>query len=166
MKNYYCDTEHQVLLLKKIQGWEGVPYMHMGETAGGVDCTKLVGLILTEMGVISQIAKRVYYPKDWHINGSKEVVISSFSAHNKYARKGLELQTTQIPVNNNFIPMFGDIIGFSTNQKRLTNHVAIYIGSQIFHCLPSVGCIKSQYSAFWKKRVSCIFRIMEIEAWE
>jgi cell wall-associated NlpC family hydrolase len=162
MNNYFRHERHQVELLKKIQGWLDVPYMHMGETKGGVDCTKLIGLILTELGVLKQIAKRAYYPKDWHINGSEQIVVSSFNSHQQYANHGYELESNIITLKN-FVPLFGDIIGFAINEKAITNHVAWYIGgNQMFHCVPSQGCVKSQYNTFWSNRASHVFRVMEV----
>ena len=149
--------EYYEKLVEVTDSWIGVPYQHMGVSRGGVDCTKLIALVLVEMGILSKIEKS-YYGLDWYLHGDAEILLTAFYQHLvKYLvhpfdcvifkyRKGIELWD-------------GDIICFSTNTKGICNHSGMYIEGKLFHTIQGVNTVKTWFSEHWSSKAKFIFRL-------
>lgn len=146
-------------LKKALDSWEKVPYKHMGQSRGGVDCTKLMALILIDLGILSQI-ETSYYSEDWMLHGDCEILITAFFSHLcKYVdgnykplllkyREGIQLQD-------------GDVLGFSMNSKGLTNHAGMYYQGDIFHVIDLTNASFQHFGEDLRKKSTYIFRIVK-----
>lgn len=157
MEIFFGDKLELIKLKEACKSWLGSPYLHMGCSKGGVDCTKFVGLVLEEIGVISGIDKEVYYPRDWHIHGKSELVLESFMEHSKLLTSGLSSKIFDFTSEPNLL--FGDVLCLSLNG-RLCNHTAFYLGDgKIIHCVQRLGVIEARLSPQWTNKVKKVFRL-------
>ena len=147
------------ILEARIKEWLGTPYCHMGASKGGVDCAKFIGLILVEMGFISEIEDD-YYPRDWHLHGNNEILINSFKKHGRLLPDNLYL--TYFPYSNKELLLPGDVLTIAMHKKGISNHAAIILSNnRIVHCLERRGIFICQFSEVWQKRTKFIFRLYE-----
>ncbi len=145
-------------LLDTLSQWKGTPYFHMGESkGGGVDCTKFVGLVLCELGVLSELSPRIYYAKDWPLHGKREIVFESIEEHfEKYSCGGTKYKV----LSGDSEIMTGDLLCYSVCKSGLSNHTAIAVGEDMmWHCSQIVGVVKTQILPHWKKRLTRIYRL-------
>ncbi len=157
MESFFGAELELIKLKDACKSWLGAKYLHMGCSKGGVDCTKFVGLVLEEIGVIAGIDKDVYYPRDWHIHGKREIVLESFLEHSKLLKVGLSSEILEFTGESNLL--FGDVLCLSLNN-RLCNHTAFYLGDgKIIHCVQRLGVIEARLSPQWIDKVKKVFRL-------
>lgn len=168
MKSYFADPQHLKALREIISRWEGTPYLHMGtKCRGGVDCAKMVGLILTELGVIPGIEDK-FYSRDWHLHGNDEVLAQSVRRHGEKLRAGLSLREW---ANDPVEVQPGDVLLFAVARRNgPAHHAGIYLGTpsgsvgaaEMFHCIQRAGAVVSQFGKTWRERTRFIFRLLEV----
>jgi len=149
------DRAHEIM--KK---WEGTPYHHMGADRAGMDCTKLMGKIMIDLGTLKQLIPDLYYTKDWYIHGDKEVVLNTFEEHLRlYQVEGFELKKYHY-THGKSVLLFGDFLGFAIGKKGLVNHTAFYLNSkQMYHVINKSTAQVYQYSKTWESRLKIYYRI-------
>ena len=161
MKEYFATKERQEKLQQLGKEWLGVSYCHMGYTRGGVDCTKFIGLVCVELGILPGIEKNVYYPKDWHTHGNRELVLESVERYGKELAEGLKLIKYQYGLESTPKSALGDLFCLAVNQTGICNHTAIYISDgKIIHCLQRKGVIISDFQT-WQRKIKYLYRIFE-----
>ena len=90
----------------------------------GADCTLFVGQALLDAGLLTRL-EYDYYPRDWHEHTRDEYVLEASHRHMRdYLRPGLEMAS--LPVGPPLLR--GDWLAFSTTERRVTNHVAVWSG--------------------------------------
>ena len=161
MPKEYFVSERQKKLQEIGKDWLGVPYHHMGYTRGGVDCTKFVGLVCVDLGILKDIEKDVYYPRDWYRHGQKEIVLESVEKYGKELLFGLRLVKYEFGQIFTPSPIVGDLFCLAVNNTGICNHTAIYIDTgKIIHCLQRKGVIISDFQS-WQKKIKYLYRIFE-----
>ena len=133
----------------------------MGEDKSGVDCTKLLGSILVELGVFSATIEGFHIPPDWFINGKDELLLETVDKHielfldeeKHFILKHREQQKLE----------FGDFLFFSLSKSGVSHHAAVYVGGdEIFHVWHKGYCSFAPLSRAWKNRISWNYRLMEV----
>ena len=159
MMNYFATAEHQSNLWRVIEDWRGVPYRHMGMSKGGVDCTKFVGLVCVDLGILAKVDE-AYYGRDWYLHSDREVVLESLERHVQYLAAGLQLRKLPNELTRPQSLQFGDVLCMTTGKHKACNHAAIYLGdNKMVHCLASKGVHIAQYLYFWASRTRFLYRL-------
>jgi len=158
-KMLYFDEINIKRLKKVCQEWDGIKYRHMGNNSGGIDCTKLIGVILVKLDILKRYDESVYYSKDWFFHSQKELVMESFITHSKYLSYGLTFQ--KFRVETNFEYKDGDIILFTIGQTKHINHTGIYINKRIFHADARKGVSYIQFLRYFQARAKYVYRIFK-----
>lgn len=176
MPHYFNSIERREAFKAIAESWIGTPYLHMAcEKGRGADCTKFIGACLVEAGFMTQLKPHEYYPKDWMIHGEDEILIASFNQHvADYCGCGFEFEFTEFEKADIWAEpdpfpdlYFGDVIGFATKSTGLTNHTAIYMDyDEMIHCANGVGVIRAQLRDFWRKQMTCMWRVCTPEVEE
>jgi len=158
MREYFELKENQEALLQEATQWMGVPYLHMGCDRGGMDCTKFVGVVLQNLGILEDFPRNVYYPTDWYQHGSEEICLNSIAqTMQKKLKKNLLAQ--MVPFVKGEIK-FGDLVCIAKNAKGLVNHTALYLGeNKIVHCLQGKGVFVGQFSYSYATVTRFLFRL-------
>ena len=154
----YFDKDTCEKLYQNLKTWDKTPYFHMGQLKKrGVDCTKFVGLVLVEIGVLTQLEPRVYYSKDWPMHSEIEVVFESIENHfGNYAADGLSYKI----LDSGQEIKFGDLLCFSITRSGLSNHTSLATkNGMMYHCSQNVGVVESQILPHWKRRLTRIYRL-------
>jgi cell wall-associated NlpC family hydrolase len=146
-------------LLEVTDSWMGTPYKHLQMVKGrGADCALFVAAVWKELGILTDVVYD-YYPRDWHIHTKEELVLEGLyrhfaeNCHNGFAVNKL------LPTDEK---IRGDLLGFSTTSRGVSNHGAIYIGEKIMvHSAPNRGVSKFPYGGYWERRITTILRIMK-----
>lgn len=142
-----------------VKDWIGVPYHHMGETKGGVDCTKLMALILIEIGILDHIDSE-YYGRDWPIHSDQEIVLMSFSKHmSKYLLPGYEADLLKFRPEMELV--MGDVVCFTMNSKGTCNHTSMVIDKKLLHAVEGAGVVIDEFSTYWAEKARFIFRLLQ-----
>ena len=143
-----------------IKDWIGVPYHHMGETKGGVDCTKLMALILIDLGILEKIDSE-YYGRDWPIHSDQEIVLMSFSKHMfKYLLEGYGAELLKFRPSMELIN--GDVVCFTLNSRGTCNHTSMIVDGKLFHAVEGSGVTIDEFSPYWTEKARFIFRIINL----
>ena len=160
MQNFFEPKANQDKLKQEIDRWIGTPYQHMGFSSGGMDCTKFVGIVLVNLGILQSFDKRVYYPTDWYIHGGEEICLNAIeSTMTRYLNKDLDVQKILYSGFEQSIEV-GDLVCISKNAKGFVNHTALYLGDdKIAHCVQGKGVCISQFSFSYSKRTKYLFRL-------
>lgn len=159
MKPYFEDKHNQEEFLKLLDTWKGVPYEHMGESKSGIDCSKLLGKLLLEMGILNGNLEKVYKAPDWYLSSKKEVLLEFVNLTLKEHLNKKDFYFMKIPTPNEL--RFGDFLFFAIASSGVCNHSAIYLGEErIFHCLTNRHCCYDQLNFSWKKRIAWAYRLM------
>jgi len=159
MREYFANVNNQIRLNHIIASWIGAPYHHMGYTRGGVDCTKFVGLVCLELGILWDMERDIYYGRDWYIHGQHEVVLESFDRHiAAFLQPGLHISKfvyTKQPLIN------GDVVCIATHAKGLCNHTGIFLDpNRMAHCLEFKGIFICDFGQ-WGPNVKFFYRLYE-----
>ena len=164
---YFYDDQAWDLCRKEMLSWEGTPYRHLTMVKGrGADCTLFVGAVWKSLGILEYVTHD-YYPRDWHIHTSLELVKNGFEWHFRNAlRKGYSM----IDVDNRTDFIRGDVLCFATTSTGVTNHTAIWCGywpetkekDQMFNSIDSSrrGVCRIKYGSWWRARLTSILRVM------
>jgi len=155
---YYFKEENTLKLKKVCEKWQGTKYRHMGSNSGGMDCTKLLGVVLKELGILEQYEENVYYPRDWFLHSEKELVIETFINHSKYLTYDLCFEKFIIKTGN-FDYKNGDIILFKVCGSQRINHVGIYLDDNLFHADVRSGVCFVQFLRYFRTRAKYVYRI-------
>lgn len=144
-----------------IKDWIGVPYHHMGETKGGVDCTKLMGLVLIELGIL-QILDNEYYGRDWPLHSDQEIVLMSFSKHMyKYLNAGYEADLLKWRQWMERELINGDVVCFTINSRGTCNHTAMWLDGKLVHAVEGQGVVVDDMSSYWIEKARYVFRLFQ-----
>lgn len=139
--------------------WYGVPYHHMGETKGGVDCTKLMALIMIDLGILERIDSE-YYARDWPIHSDNEIVLMSFSKHMfKYLNSGYEAELLKFRPNMELVT--GDVVCFTMNARGTCNHTSMILDGKLLHAVEGSGVVIDDFSQYWIEKARFIFRLLK-----
>lgn len=172
-KPVFQDAQLADRLRQVAQGWIGTRYAHMGTSkaekpgAGGVDCTKLMALVLVELGLMSGIEPEIYYSRDWMVYSDREVMLEAFSWNlARYLAQGHRYELLKWRPH---IPLeLGDILAFCVRPKTvkrphakgLCNHTAMYMGDwKMLHAIEGRGVDITDYTEDWRGKSRFIFRI-------
>lgn len=154
-----------------IKSWLGTPYFHMAcEKGAGADCTKFIGACMVEAGIFSQLKPREYYPRDWMVHGNTEILFNSFNEHiSLYTKKPYRVELFTFEKENRFdesnLPkiddlFFGDVLCFSNQASRLTNHTAIYLSKgEMVHAINKKGVCITQLNKVWYSQMTGVYRV-------
>lgn len=162
MNPYFKSTDRKMELFAETKRWENAKYKHMGETTGGVDCTKLMALIFVRLGLLERIDANIYYGRDWYHFGDQEVMIQSFSSHLvRYLRDDLDWQLLHYKEKLQLMP--GDVLAMAMTKSGLCNHTAMYLcEGKILHAVENVGVSIADFPGLdWGKRTKFVFRLVE-----
>lgn len=156
-------TKEKIQELKSICGkWIGIKYRHMGNNTGGIDCTKLMGVVFVDLGILSSYEDGVYYSKDWFYHSKKELVLESFVKHSTLLKFGLSFVKKK--VDTNFIYKTGDIVLFSVGDTKKINHTGIYFcegnKEKLFHADVRKGVSFIHFLRYFKARARYVYRII------
>lgn len=133
----------------------------MGDTKGGVDCTKLIGLILVEYGVLKRV-EPVYYGRDWFVHGSAENVFMSFHRHLLlYLRRPVKY--LQLKFDERTQLMTGDCLLITTSKRGLCNHTALVTApGKILHAIERQGGVQEiDFTEYWRDKTRAVFRLYD-----
>ena len=162
LENYWNELNIHILK-EKIQTWLGVPYRHMGNSVGGVDCVKLIGRIYKELGILTDYEDGVYYSKDWWTHSNVELVDNTFINHSAYLASNLAL--SRYVVDEDFEYVCGDCVLFKIFVSGMTNHTGIFFtgfageSDTILHGAEKQGVHYMQFLPIWKKRAKIVYRL-------
>lgn len=151
-----------------MMSWQGTPYRHLVCSKGrGADCTLLVGACLKELGVLKKV-EHDYYPRNWHMNTTREWVVESFYHHikNHLNKQWALIWKTCSPgeiKKEKFL--FGDVLTFATTKMKVSNHCGIWLndGLKFFNSINVRGCCVLTYGSFWERRLTGVLRIYRVE---
>lgn len=156
---YFAKQENFKALETEIQSWLGMPYLHMGYTKGGVDCTKFVGVVCLNLGILKTLDCKEYYSKDWYIHGKKDNVLNFLKRYSEFLRAGLVLERLKYS-GQDLLP--GDLLGLSFCTTGICNHVAIFLGDgKLVHCIERKGVLIADLLQ-WEKLIKYVFRLYEV----
>jgi len=162
---FFDNATNVVNLYAIMEKWKGTPYFHMGDNSHGVDCTKLMGLMLVDLGILNNIGARSHYGKRWMYIAGQETVLDECEKHfdefcvpdyyyklYRYSHEDPEI-----------VPEFGDIVGFRRPDSGATSHVGWYIDNKHFyHVSIKQSARVSNMNKFWWDNLTYIFRIFEV----
>lgn len=157
----FLDEELRKRSYKSILSWHGTPYGHLVCVKGrGADCTMIVGALCIEAGILKKM-EYDYYPREWHMNTTREWVIESLYRHlTGNVRKGyaVEWRRERVP-QEEF--RYGDLLTFKTTKMNVSNHCGIWVdqGMNFFNSILSRGCCFLTYGSFWDKRLTGMLRV-------
>ena len=146
-----------------VQSWHGTPYKHITMVKGrGADCALFIGACLVEARVLTKVTHD-YYPKDWYIHCTEEMVLNSLYNHfQNHVAPGfwLNRHTSDTPL------IRGDILTMTFfSKRRISNHAALYMGNNLAtHASPRKGVIEVKYGPWMESHVTNVFRVMYNEA--
>lgn len=156
MERYFSKEENAGALRKVLKSWAGVPYLHMGENRYGVDCSKFVGLVAVDLGLLEGL-DGMYYGKDWHIHGERELQLESIE-HHLLKLIGAKFVKLDFVAGNE---EFGDIICFACGKSGLCNHTGIIVDDGFFaHAINRRGVGFSKLAFSWASRAKFLYRIV------
>lgn len=163
----FNDNESWARYYTELKEWKGTPYKHLKMVKGrGADCALFVAATWKWFGVISDVVYQ-YYPRDWYIHNPTEFVLNNLYWHMRH--KGCQgYDVIKIDVRNPGSFIRGDVIGFATGSKSVTNHAAIWIGyksetnerNKMINSINKHGVCELQYGTFWRNRTTTVFRVM------
>jgi cell wall-associated NlpC family hydrolase len=144
-------------LLAVLDTWKNVPYRHMGQNRRGTDCTLFIACVFQELGILT-IPKIDYYPKDWFVHTKDEIVLDSYlKAGAENLRPGF---ASRVFKGKSVKPFRGDVLCFSMSKTGVTNHSAIWLGTNFIHCLNRRGvCVSPYKEKVWRRALTHIFRV-------
>lgn len=144
--------------LKKVaESWVGAKYEHMGTSRGGVDCTKLMALILIDLQLLQKIEPS-YYGRDWAENSDVEIMLTAFYKHLvKYLAPGYDSVILKYKPGIELLD--GDIIAFCTGTNGLCSHAGMIIDHRLFHTIWGADTGYTWMSQHWQDKARFIFRI-------
>lgn len=147
MTPYFINSERIARLSAVIASWMETPYKHWcGVKGEGCDCIHFVCRVLEECGFAKKPYQIPWYPKDWHLHNSAELLLD-----------GLRDQVPHIEADS---PGDGDIMLFKFGKTL--SHSAIHIGGYLHHSLNDVGVIRTRlHGSKWDRRIAVIMRPAE-----
>lgn len=158
MTPYFDKPERREALIAAMDAWDGTPYRHMTQVKGrGVDCTLLVANCFKDIGALQKIEYQ-YYPHDWHLNGTREVVLEYMLYHlTHYMAPGIVAHEVTDP-------QWGDLIMYSTTPTGVSNHSTIYLEDRFFNAINTLGAcfLKTRHMNLYKWNRKQIFRLYEV----
>lgn len=127
---------------------------------GGVDCTKLMALMLVGSGVLRKIEPS-HYNRDWFICGDQEVMIQAFTTHCvKYLKE--EYAFWLLKYRPHLKLELGDIICYEMKKNGLCNHTSMYWGhGKIIHAIEGPGVHFAEFNEIWQRKARFVFRIID-----
>ena len=159
MKEFFLIKKNKEKLLDVIESWVGVPYVHMGETKRGIDCTKLIAAVFYEMGVLTDFQKGEYYQDDWYRHSKEDKVLNSFSDHiRKFLRKDLMVKAFSYDRKKDSL-LFGDVLCFKYDKSKMVNHTGFYLENFVFHAATDSIVKKEQWRAAYKRLCHYYYRL-------
>lgn len=159
MVPYFEDDRAWERFLRIIDSWEGTPYKHLGMTKGReADCTLFIGGCLIEAGILLRV-EHDYYPRDWHVHTSQELILESFERH---FRNHLAHGFTIAEVDAHAEGLYrGDVLVFSTVKTLVSNHAGIFLGDGRFaNAINGRGFCYLKLRQGWIDQMTHSFRIM------
>jgi len=125
------DTSLLDALWREAKAWEGTPFRPYSAVKGkGVDCVRLVGTVLADLGAIPPVDWRRYpkYTMDWGSHHDSSLLEEAIAA--------LQLRYLRIDPGEPTRP--GDVLCFSPG--RSVHHLGIYLGRNcMLHSLQRSG---------------------------
>ena len=164
MTSLFKNNKNWGKLLAIIESWQGTPYRHLIMVKGrGADCTLFIGACLKEYGIIKEV-EYDYYPRDWYVTTKDDLVLNSFFDH--WMNKRNERYDI-IQLSKKAKKMRGDILAFTTNKDRITNHASIYMGRMnrgvmMCHSINGRGVSYFPYGKYWEGKLVGLYRIVEV----
>ena len=154
---YFIDEKLEKLC-EVLESWEGARYLHMGTTRGGVDCSKLIGLIFKELDILQDFDGETYYSKQWAVHGDEEILLKSLHEHlATQLKQGFDYDFLRY--NDDLDLCNGDVICFAMYEKDLCNHTGIFIDGFLFHVIVGADACKTMFNRYWRNRARFIFRV-------
>lgn len=165
MKPYFENEKNWIPAKAVIDSWMGTPYRHLWMKKGrGADCSLFIGAILQELGIVKKVSF-TYYPPDWYIHSTVEVVREAFAKNiASEMAKGFDLQVLLPDVFGSKIPtMRGDIICFSmVPTTGVTNHAGILLDppKTFVHSIQGRGVSLMDFGHFWSDKLTVVYRVV------
>lgn len=119
------------------QGFIGVPYLHQGRTALGLDCLGLIVAVAKQVGALPLGYEA---PADYPENPNSERLLRELSA-----------VCPPVPYQG---PRLGDVLVL--RLRRTPQHLAFYGGSVIIHTHPQIRVVQESIWRDWQGRVASI----------
>jgi cell wall-associated NlpC family hydrolase len=158
MTPYFLKQPQQDRLRQVVDSWLGTPYRHMGMNRGGVDCTKFIGMVCIELGLLADV-ERDYYATDWFLHGHREEMLESMDRHGQQFPTGLCLSKYQYPQPL----LIGDVLCITTSPSGLCNHAGIFMGTgKMAHCINRKGVAMTDFAYSWDAKTRFVFRVEEL----
>jgi len=131
MMEFFNTLDRVSALELAVQRWDRTPFRPYCAVPGmGVDCVRLIGVILEECGAIPKIDWDQYprYKLDWSAHNQREILLEAI--------EGLGLQYEEL--SNIDASMPGDVLCFAPGKA--VYHLGIYVGNrQFFHAMQGSG---------------------------
>lgn len=142
-----------------LEAWIGTPYRHQCAVVGrGADCSLFIGQAVLDMGILTGMDVP-YYPRDWHIHGTREVFLKNLKNN---LRQNLSDGLSYDELHRSESLEFGDWVGMSIRSSGVINHSAIYLGDEkIIHSVAGHGVKVTEFNGQWKENHKITFRILE-----
>lgn len=156
---YFIMDEVWEKFLEVIDSWMGTPYKHLTMVKGrGADCTLFIAACWKEFQILNKVTYD-YYPRDWHIHSTDELVLNGLYRHfSDHCHEGFSIARF-LPKEE--VKMRGDMLVFATTKTGVSNHASIYLGGKMMaHSINGRGCSKFPFGGFWDRKITTIFRIM------
>jgi cell wall-associated NlpC family hydrolase len=147
LTNFFADEKRVQLLRDEVNGWVGTPYRHWSGVKGmGCDCIHFVARVFEAMGLGPY--KIPWYPKDWHLHRSQELLETGIVTQNKM---------TEVSPNE---VMDGDVLLYQ--YGRTISHSAIYVDGYVYGALTGAKVEKIRFTdKTSRKRLVKVLRLME-----
>jgi cell wall-associated NlpC family hydrolase len=131
--NHYFDDDpvNYELLHNRAIAWLNTPYRHGGKARGlGVDCVNFVSQICYEIGVITEVVDKGYYPPTWYKTHENAIVEAIDDYMINHLNPTINYRVSTL-LEISYRP--GDLICLQINSPVI-NHVALKLGgNQIIH---------------------------------
>lgn len=157
MKPFFRTQERKDELFEVLESWKGTPYRHLVAVKGfGADCTLFVWEAMQEAKAVgknvSNIPRKyghIDYPRDRALHSREEILL-----------KVLRGMSHLIEIES-MVPETGDVCCYKFG--RSTGHMAVYYEGYIYQSMSGTEVLPINFEMpKFKKRLSAVFRIMEV----
>lgn len=133
-------------LREEVESWVGTPYRHWcGVKGSGCDCIHLVARVMEASGAAPY--KIPWYPKDWHLHRSEELLEQGIVSQNK------TVLVDEADIRD------GDIVLYRFG--RTNSHAAIFVDGHVYGALTGTRVERLHWDdPVLRKRLSKILRVM------
>jgi cell wall-associated NlpC family hydrolase len=163
MTRWYFESEERWLPVKdELLSWDGTPHRHMQAVKGrAADCSLFLLQTFAKFGLAGECPVPELQT-DWWLHSDREVLIECWEECLSATHPdGLWWHSLDPDREEAFR---GDLLLFNMDLN-VSTHAAVFMGPNLIHSVnrSRSGVCQSTYCLWWKKRITRMFRLGDLE---